>query len=91
MNKISTLAIPELAEGVRVCWEDDLKSFALLYPEGMILLDRSMSNLLQHCDGTQTIEEILAQMKSDNSAPYNRQCVLQNIGEVVNIGLLRLK
>jgi pyrroloquinoline quinone biosynthesis protein D len=91
MLKVSTHSIPELTEGARVCWEDDEQAFVLLYPEGMIVLDSPTSNLLQHCNGVQTIEEIFTQMKSSEPTPFNRHHVLQNIDQVVNIGLLRFR
>lgn len=90
MQKVSTHSIPELTEGARVCWEDDEQAYVLLYPEGMIVLDRAMSDLLQHCDGNQTIEEIFSHMQ-DESLPFNRQRILQNLDQVINIGLLRFR
>jgi len=88
---VSTHAIPELAEGVRVSWEDNMQVFALLYPEGMLVLDRAVSELLQHCDGTQTIEEIFIEMKSTGSIPFDREIILADIDKIISTGLVRLR
>jgi coenzyme PQQ biosynthesis protein PqqD len=88
---VSTHAIPELAEGVRVSWEDNMQVFALLYPEGMLVLDRAVSEVLQHCDGSQTIEEILIGMKSTGSIPFDKELILADIDRIINSGLVRLR
>lgn len=88
---VSTHAIPELAEGVRVSWDDSMQAFALLYPEGMIVLDRKVSELLKLCDGTQTIEQILIKMKSAGFVPIDKKRFLAGIDEIISTGLVTLK
>lgn len=91
MHNVSTHAIPELAEGLRICWEEEEQAYVLLYPEGMVVLNHSVGDLLQRCDGYLTVEEIIAQMKFDLRVRFDEQHIQRNIDQVVSCGWLRLK
>ena len=57
MTKKETISI---SLGHRLQWEKAQNSFVLLYPEGMVTLNESSSEILKLCDGTRSEEEIIA-------------------------------
>ena len=51
-------SLPRLAQGCRLSIHQG--SSIVLYPEGMIRLDRTAQDILRLCDGQHTLEQILA-------------------------------
>ena len=52
--------VPEIASPTyRFQWEEAQKSFVLLYPEGMIKLNDSASEILKLCDSERTVADII--------------------------------
>jgi pyrroloquinoline quinone biosynthesis protein D len=57
-----TLSIPEqpkLNRLFRLQYEEAQKTHVLLYPEGMVKLNQSASEILLLCDGTRTVAQIV--------------------------------
>lgn len=52
-----------VAPGYRLQWEEAQEGYVLLYPEGMIKLNPAASEILKRCDGSRTIEDIIADLK----------------------------
>lgn len=50
---------PAIANGYRLQFEAAQDNWVLLYPEGMVKLNPSASEILQRCDGQATVEEII--------------------------------
>ncbi len=48
----------------RLQWEPAQNAHVLLYPEGMVKLNPSAGEILKHVDGTRTVGEIIATLKS---------------------------
>ena len=63
MGLIDTAARPGIAEGLRLQWEPAQEGHVLLYPEGMVKLNRSAAAILTRCDGTRTVAEIVADLE----------------------------
>ena len=67
MNKVTvsldTSSPLEIAPRFRFQWEEAQTSFVLLYPEGMITLNQSASEILKHCDGTSTANGIIEKLQ----------------------------
>lgn len=51
--------IPEIAPTHRFQWEEVQQCHVILYPEGMVKLNPSASEILKHCDGRNSISAII--------------------------------
>ena len=49
---------PRLSPQFRLQWEDAQQSWVLLYPEGMVKLNRSAGEILKRCDGATAVDAI---------------------------------
>ena len=62
---MSTLpTTPALNRRFRMQWEESQQCNVLLYPEGMIKLNGSAGEILKCCDGTATVDEIVATLEA---------------------------
>ncbi len=57
----------ELSSKFRFQWEAAQQSYVLLYPEGMIKLNRSAGEILKRCDGSRTLMEITRELEKEFS------------------------
>lgn len=55
---------PHVARGFRLQWEEAQGCHVLLYPEGMVKLNRSAGEILTRCTGTATVAEIVADLEA---------------------------
>ena len=55
---------PRVARGFRLQWEEAQGCHVLLYPEGMVKLNRSAGEILTRCTGTATVAEIVADLEA---------------------------
>lgn len=62
-NPYTDDAIPEITPTHRFQWEEAQNCYVLLYPEGMVKLNPSASEILKHCDGQKTVKQIIADLK----------------------------
>ncbi|MES2152553.1 MAG: pyrroloquinoline quinone biosynthesis peptide chaperone PqqD [Pseudomonadota bacterium] len=56
-------AIPRLAPHYVFRWEESQAAWLLLYPEGLVKLNGSASEILQRCDGQRNVEAIVADLQ----------------------------
>jgi pyrroloquinoline quinone biosynthesis protein D len=56
--------MPRVARGFRLQWEEVQGCHVLLYPEGMVKLNRSAGEILTRCTGTATVAEIVADLET---------------------------
>ena len=61
-GKIEKTMIFGIASPYRLQWEDAQDSYVLLYPEGMVKLNSSAGEILQFCDRTSTVSEIITRL-----------------------------
>jgi pyrroloquinoline quinone biosynthesis protein D len=54
---------PRLNKLFRLQWEEVQQAYVLLYPEGMVKLNQSAAEILKHCDGTRTIDELITELE----------------------------
>ncbi len=52
-----------IAPGFRLQWEQAQDAHVLLFPEGMIKLSESASQILSRCDDNSTLEDIVASLE----------------------------
>ncbi len=53
---------PAFRSGVRLAHDEARQQDALLYPEGVLLLNETAGAVLKHCDGTRTVTQIAAEL-----------------------------
>ena len=59
---------PKLNRLFRLQYEEAQKTHVLLYPEGMVKLNQSASEILLLCDGKRTVGDIVAALESKFNA-----------------------
>ncbi len=55
---------PEIAPTFRFQWEEAQDCYVILYPEGMVKLSGSASEIMKRIDGSHNTDEIIADLKS---------------------------
>jgi len=56
-------AKPAIARGFRLQWEPAQNAHVLLYPEGMVKLNRSAGEILKRCDGSRDVDAIVTDLE----------------------------
>ncbi len=54
---------PSVASRLRLQWEPAQQSWVLLYPEGMVKLNQSAGEILQRCDGSRSVTQIVTELE----------------------------
>jgi pyrroloquinoline quinone biosynthesis protein D len=68
VSAVSTDIQPRVAAGFRLQWEPAQSCHVLLYPEGMVKLNRSAGEIMKRCDGERSVGEIVADLEKTFSA-----------------------
>jgi pyrroloquinoline quinone biosynthesis protein D len=55
---------PRVGRLFRLQWEAAQNAWVLLYPEGMVKLNASAGEILRRCDGTRSVNEIVAELQA---------------------------
>jgi pyrroloquinoline quinone biosynthesis protein D len=63
---------PKLARRARLRFDEREQKHMILYPERGLVLNASAAAIVQLCDGTRTIEEIVAALADGADAPRER-------------------
>lgn len=69
-------SVPRLGAGFRLQWEPAQQAHVLLYPEGMVKLNRSAGEILMRCDGQRSLAQIVADLEQAFEAGGLAQDVL---------------
>ena len=59
---------PKLNRLFRLQWEEVQQAYVLLYPEGMVKLNQSASEILKRCDGERDVHAIIADIEQSFNA-----------------------
>ena len=59
---------PKLARLFRMQYEEAQQAYVLLYPEGMVKLNQSASEILKRCDGERDVQAIIADIEQTFNA-----------------------
>lgn len=59
---------PKLARLFRMQYEEAQQGYVLLYPEGMVKLNQSASEILKRCDGERDVHAIIADIEQSFNA-----------------------
>ncbi len=57
-------SVPAVSAGFRLQWEQAQGNHVLLYPEGMVKLNRSAGEILSRCDGVATLAQLVSQLET---------------------------
>ena len=66
---------PALSRLFRMQWEEAQNNYVLLYPEGMVKLNRSAGEILSRCTGELSVEQIAADLQQ----AFSRDDLLQDV------------
>lgn len=55
---------PRVSPRFRLQWEEAQQSWVLLYPEGMVKLNRSAGEILARCNGERSLAAIIAELET---------------------------
>jgi pyrroloquinoline quinone biosynthesis protein D len=67
---------PRVAAGFRLQWEQAQQCHVLLYPEGMVKLNRSAGEILSRCNGDSEVRGIVSDLEATFHATDLEQDVL---------------
>ena len=56
--------VPELHPMYLLRWEEGEQAFVLLYPEGIVKLNRPAAEILTRCDGCRSVSAIVDELRS---------------------------
>ncbi|MEV4315815.1 pyrroloquinoline quinone biosynthesis peptide chaperone PqqD [Actinocrispum sp. NPDC049592] len=62
MTTIELRSRPRLRRGVRLTWDKTRETHVLLFPEGVLVPNKTAAAVLELCDGTATVAEITADL-----------------------------
>jgi pyrroloquinoline quinone biosynthesis protein D len=63
VSAIANTARPAVGRGFRLQWEPAQDAHVLLYPEGMVKLNRTAAAIMSRCDGARTLADIVADLE----------------------------
>lgn len=78
-------ALPRLSRKFRLQFEPAQDRWVLLYPEGMVQLNPSAAEILKRCDGTATLDAIVA----DLEAAFNAKGIEPEVRSLLEEGQRR--
>lgn len=61
--------IPKLADKIRLHYDGAREQWVLLAPERVLQLVGPAADIIRHCDGAKTVEELVAIMSAEYNAP----------------------
>lgn len=57
-------SIPAIAPTFRFQWEEAQQCYVILYPEGMVKLNKSAGEILKFCDGVRSVTAVVAALEA---------------------------
>jgi pyrroloquinoline quinone biosynthesis protein D len=90
MTDIQGTAKPRIRHGFRLQWEPVQNAHVLLYPEGMVKLNGSAGAIMSRCDGSRTLDEIVADLEREFSANGLSKDVTAFVGHALSNNWLEI-
>ena len=81
---------PSVASMFRLQWEEVQQSWVLLYPEGMVKLNTSASEILKRLDGEKTLQALIAELETAFEATGLQKEVLGFLDIAMKQGWVKL-
>jgi pyrroloquinoline quinone biosynthesis protein D len=86
---INAQAKPIVATMFRLQFEPAQGSWVLLYPEGMVKLNTPAAEILRRCDGSRSVDEIVAELEVAFAQKALRDDVCNFLGQARQRGWLQ--
>ncbi|MDP7562002.1 MAG: pyrroloquinoline quinone biosynthesis peptide chaperone PqqD [Methylococcales bacterium] len=83
LNPTSLLAFSPMH---RLQWEEAQQKDVILYPEGMVELNQSSSEILKLCDGSRTLDKIVTDLEEKFQATGLKNDITQFLEVALNNG-----
>ena len=64
MTGATLASVPRIGPGFRLQFEPAQECHVLLYPEGMVKLNPSASEIMKRCDGQRSVAAVVAELES---------------------------
>ena len=64
MSNATLASVPRVGPGFRLQFEPAQDCHVLLYPEGMVKLNPSASEIMKRCDGQRSVAAVVAELES---------------------------
>ena len=90
MAEITPRTQPVLSSLYRLQWEDAQQSWVLLYPEGMVRLNRPAGEILKRCDGATQVSALVDDLERAFGATNLRDEVQEFLTEASSRGWIEL-
>lgn len=74
----------------RLQWEEAQQKFVILYPEGMVELNGPAAEILQLCDGTRKIDDIVLALETKFETSGLRSDIEELLDAALKNGWIRL-
>ena len=90
-KEIGLDVVPEFASTHRLQWEEAQDCHVILYPEGMVKLNPSSAEILQHCDGVKDVKKIIEEIQNKFSETNLQDDILKFLEVAHSNGWIRTK
>ena len=64
MSAATLSSVPRVGPGFRLQFEPAQDCHVLLYPEGMVKLNQTASEIMKRCDGEKSVEAVVAELEA---------------------------
>jgi pyrroloquinoline quinone biosynthesis protein D len=93
MNSLDANSRPALAPGVRLQLDKATGEIVLLYPEGVLELNRTAHAIVNLCNGATALEQIVAALSAEYEVEdaVVRADAMECVGDLVNRRLMTLQ
>lgn len=91
MKGVQDTQRPIIGRGFRLQWEEAQTAHVLLYPEGMVKLNRSAGEILSRCDGEATFAQIVGDLERAFGQGGLRDDIAGFVGFALEQGWLELR
>lgn len=73
----------------RLQWEEAQQKDVILYPEGMVELNQSSAEILKHCDGSRTLDQIITALEEKFSTSGLKNDISSFLEEALKNGWIQ--
>lgn len=78
-----------IAPGYRLQWEEAQQRHVILYPEGLVELNQSSTEILQLCDGTRTLDILVAELEAKFETQDLKSDISEFLEDALNNGWIK--
>jgi pyrroloquinoline quinone biosynthesis protein D len=71
MTAVADISKPRLADKARLKWDAVREKYLLLFPEGVLVLNKTAHDVLALCDGQRTVTEVIKMLAAQYATDAN--------------------